>query len=119
MYKAFQTGIVRLSAWIKTAKSADERQVLWCLARLPDAYREFTRTYESRYAEDIARHQQAALTRLAGETGSAGGLLADKLRRKLQSLNERFGLPALAMPHQVRLPKPSCIRKGKAPVASA
>ncbi len=96
MYDAFQAEVARLVSWVKKAQLVEERQVLWCLARLPDAYKELSRTYESRYAEDIARHQQAALTRMGEEIGPSAGILADKMRGKFLTLNERFGLPALA-----------------------
>lgn len=113
MYEAFQAEVARLVLWVKKAELLEERQVLWCIAQLPDAFRELTRTYESRYAEVIARHQQAAIHRLNEDTGPTAGLLADKLRGKFQSLNEGFGLPALVTPQPRRL-----ISKTKRPRAN-
>jgi hypothetical protein len=116
VYEAFLAEITRLGVWVKAANLAEERQVLWCLARLPDAFRELSRTYESRYADDIARYQQAALSRLTEGIGPAAGLLADKLRGKIQSLNERYGLPRLPdPPPAARTAKTSRIRAPKNP----
>jgi hypothetical protein len=112
MYDAFQQEIARLVTWVKTKQFVEERQVLWCLSHLPAAYRELTQTYESRFADAIVGHQQAALARVSTERGPGAALLAVNLRGKLQSLNERFGLRALPPP-SMHAPKLKPTRKGK------
>ncbi len=102
MNDAFSVEIAKLSTWIKTAGLPEMSRVIWCMNRLPSAYKEFTATYESRYAADIARHEQAALLHLADELGATGSDRVEKLRGRFETLNERFGLPALPAPAPAR-----------------
>jgi hypothetical protein len=98
VYEAFRSEIAKLATWVKSAGLPESSRVLWCVSRLPSAYKEFAGTYESRYAVDIARHELAALVHLAEELGESAGARVEKLRVRFQTLNERFGLPALPSP---------------------
>ncbi len=119
MYEAFQKEIARLVTLVKTAELVDEKQVLWCLSRLPAAYQELARSYESRFADSITSHQQAALGVLTADTCQKATLLADKLHGKFQSLNERFGLRALPPQRVPRAPTTKRPRKAKESVTPA
>jgi hypothetical protein len=105
MYDEFKVEIANLLAWMKRSGVSETSSSLWCITRLPVAYREFERTYESRYAADIATHQHGALARFAKELGSNGKSELEELRNRLEALNERFRLPALGLPEQPPAPK--------------
>ena len=65
----------------------DIRQsALWCLRQLPKLYREFTRTYDSRFVDEILRLTRAALLKVAG-TPTAEAVCA-----QLAVLHERLGM---------------------------
>jgi hypothetical protein len=73
----------------------------WCLDQLPELCREFARTNESRYGDEIRRLTRAVLFSL-GEAG-AGSAVVDQL----QALHARLGLPGLVL----KPTKPSRRRK--------
>jgi hypothetical protein len=90
--ESFAADVAALAAWATESGAAEGGPVRWCLGRMPNAYRELARTYESRYAEEITRLQRGALVGWVREApvGSVAGL-----RERLERLNERFGLPPL------------------------
>jgi hypothetical protein len=114
MYNEFKAEIANLLTWMKTTGVSETSSAVWCIARLPIAYREFERTYENRYAADITTHQQAALIRFAEELGANGKNELRELHKRLETLNECFRLPALALPEPPPVPKP-LVRKRKRP----
>ena len=74
-----------------------ERTVQWCLAPLPGLCQQFTETYESRFAEEIVRKEQALLSRLAEAEKAAPAIrqTTEAVHERLQNLNERLGLPRI------------------------
>ena len=60
MYDELKAEIADLIGWMKTTGASETSSALWYTARLPKAYQEFDRTYESRYAAEIATCQQEA-----------------------------------------------------------
>ena len=69
MYDEFKTEIADLIKWMKTTGVSETSSALWYIARLPKAYQEFDRTYESRYAAEIATCEQGAIIRFGEELG--------------------------------------------------
>jgi len=79
-----------------------EDTVIWCLSQLPAKYNEFCATYESRYAEEILRLEQAVVKKLTEFCASRRDAppLGKSVHIRLCRLNEHFSLPGL-------VPKPS------------
>jgi hypothetical protein len=90
---------------MRAAEIPDETRhtVDWCLGQLPELCRQFIRTSESRFGDEIRRLTRAVLLSLA-EAGPAPAVTA-----QLQALHARLGLPALAL----NLPKPARRRKAR------
>jgi hypothetical protein len=65
------------------------KTVIWCLDRLPSLYREFVRTYESRYGDEIRRLVNGLLAKLGKAT------LKQAILDHLLSMHERLGIPSL------------------------
>jgi hypothetical protein len=100
MHDEFNTEIAKLVTWMNTVGVPESGGAVWCLSRLPVAFRELELTYENRYAAEIITHEQAALIRLTEELGSAAADRVLELRGRFTTLNERFGLPALPSPEE-------------------
>jgi hypothetical protein len=61
---------------------------LQCVGQLPRLYRGLCETYESRYADEIARLVQAVCRLAAGVPG-----LAEAITARLRGMQERLGIP--------------------------
>lgn len=99
MSDQFQDDTAVIGELIQSAGlSADAvRTMRWCLEPLPNLCRQFSETYESRFAEEILRKEQSMLGRLA-EAGQSAPLIqqtAQAVQERLQCLNERLGLPRI------------------------
>lgn len=88
---------------VRAADLTDQTRhtVGWCLDQLPELCRQFTRTNESRYGDEIRRLTRAVLLALAG-AGPAASVTG-----QLQALHARLGLPEL----DLKLAKPSRRKK--------
>jgi hypothetical protein len=75
---------------LAAAALSDERRkaALQCVGQLPRLYRGLCETYESRYADEIARLVQAVGTLAAGVPGLAEAIIA-----LLRDMQERLGIP--------------------------
>jgi hypothetical protein len=73
---------------VRAADLLDEKRhtVSWCLDQLPGLYREFARTNESRFGDEIRRLTGAALMSLDEEAAAA-------VTAQLRALHARLGLP--------------------------
>ena len=113
MMEAFRAEVVEITNLVKAAALPNgiEDTVVWCLKQLPAKYDEFCATYESRYAEEILRLEQAIVEKLTELPSSHRDRqpLREAVLQHLRLLNERYSLPGL-------VPKPSRaarIRSGK------
>jgi hypothetical protein len=86
-------GEVRSTSLADDAKHA----AVWCVRQLPSLYDKFRHTSESRYGDEIVRLVRAALQTLADGNGNspASRELAASIPARLESLHQRFGVPAL------------------------
>jgi hypothetical protein len=75
---------------LAAAALPDERRAaaLQCVGQLPRLYRGLCETYESRYANEIARLVQTACALAAGVPG-----LAEAITALLRDMQERLGIP--------------------------
>jgi hypothetical protein len=72
----------------------------WCLGQLPELYREFVRTFDQRYADEIRRHARAIVHKLDGD-------LAEAAARHFLTLHERLGVPPLDLKPSLARPRKS------------
>src|SRR5262245_11495311 len=80
-----------------------KQSALWCLRQLPKLYREFTRTYDSRFVDEILRLTRAALQKV-GDSPAAEAVCG-----QLAGLHERLGLGEFnlkPLPPPTRRPRP-------------
>ena len=94
MSDAFEAEVAAVVGWVEaTDLSADAKNsLMWCLNQLPALARDFGRTYESRYTDQVLRLEQGMLGKVA-EENAAG--LAEALIERLRALHERLGLPGV------------------------
>ena len=89
-----------LRTQVQSARLADDvkHAALWCVDQLPELYRDFFRTYESRFADAILGLARAVLKRLAGKgSGEDAQKVAEVLVAQLGGLHERLGLAPLVL----------------------
>jgi hypothetical protein len=65
-----------------------QRTVTWCLGQMPELFRQFGETYQTRYMEEIFRLEQAVLGKLAPAPRVVQAVIA-----RLGELHEATGLP--------------------------
>ncbi len=91
--------ILAVEGEVRSTSLADDAKhtAVWCVRQLPPLYDKFRRTSESRYGDQITRLVRAALRTLADGNGNspASRKLATSIPARLQSLHQRFGVPAL------------------------
>jgi hypothetical protein len=95
-------GLIRaVEGEVRSTSLTDDAKhtAVWCVRQLPALYDKFGRTSESRYGDEISRLVQAALRTLADGSGNcpASRELATSIPARLQSLHQRFGVPALKL----------------------
>ena len=93
--------ILAVEGEVRSSSLTDEAKhtAVWCVRQLPALYDEFSRTSESRYGDEITRLVRAALVALADGNGSSpeSRVLAASIPARLQTLHQRFGVPALKL----------------------
>lgn len=86
---------------VRSSTLADDSKhtAVWCVRQLPALYDKFHRTSESRYGDQITRLVRAALRALTDGDGNspASRKLATSIPARLESLHQRFGVPALKL----------------------
>jgi hypothetical protein len=93
---------------VRSTSLADDAKhtAIWCVRQLPALYDKFRHTSESRYGDEITRLVRATHRTLEGGSGNcpASRKLATSLAARLQSLHQRFGVPALKLDASVAPP---------------
>jgi hypothetical protein len=111
MHETVQAHFAALEKAVRTtAIPADRKQfIATAIEKLPDLYRQYRQTNESRFGDEITRLVQAVLKQLEA-CPKAQKLDAD-FREGLRVLHEDLGIPSLPLRPVAPPPKPPKTRK--------